>query len=106
MRTEALPPITDVFPRSVIKQLQLHGWNWRSAGAVFGLGFGIICPLVASVLTAVSWVTGPHWHGFFIQRYDTVLFFLTVPLLIFGAHCLDLLDEKNKRTKNVISKVQ
>jgi hypothetical protein len=106
MRTEALPPIMDVFPRSVIKQLHLHGWNSKSAGAVCGLGFGIISPLVASVLTAVSWVTGPHWHGFAIQRYGTVLFFLTVPLLIFGAHCLDLLDQEDKRAKNVTSEVQ
>ena len=99
MRTEALTPIMEVFPGSIAKQLHLHGWNWRSAGAVCGLGFGIISPLIASILTALSWVTGPHWHGFFIQRYGTVLFFLTVPLLIFGAHCLDLMDKKEEAAK-------
>ncbi|SRR5258705_9112421 len=78
----------------VMEQLHLHGWSWTSAGAIFGLCFGIISPIAGSILTAIAWFTGSHWHGFFIQRYGTVLLFLTIPLLIFGAHCLDLIDEK------------
>ena len=47
----------------------------------------------------MSWVIGPHWHGFFIQRYGTVLLFLAIPLLIFGAHCLDLMDKEDEIAK-------
>jgi len=81
-------------PSSVMDQIHLHGWNWKSAGAVVGLGLGILSPLAGSILTATAWLTGPRWHGFFIQRDGTVLLFLTIPLLIFGAHCLDLMDKK------------
>ena len=84
--------------RGLVEQMTVHGWNWRAAGSVFGLSCGIIAPLIGSVLTAIAWFTGPEWHGFAIQHYGTVLLFLTIPLLIFGAHCLDLMDKKDKDT--------
>lgn len=76
-------------------QMRVHGWNWRSGGAVCGLGLGILCPVMGSVLTAIAWFTGPEWHGFSIHRYGTVLLFLTIPLLIFGGYCLDLSDRQD-----------
>jgi hypothetical protein len=88
-----------------MEQIHLHGWNWRSSGAVCGLCFGVLSPIAGSILTAMAWFMGPHWHGFFIQRDGTVLFFLTIPLLIFGAHCLDLIDKKNELAKSRESKV-
>ena len=81
--------------RGLVEQMRVHGWTWKSGGAVFGLGFGIISPLVGSILTAIAWFTGPAWHGLHLQRDGTVLLFLTIPLLIFGAHCLDLMDKQD-----------
>ena len=86
--------------RGLIEQMRVHGWTWKSGGAVCGLGFGIVCPLVGSILTAIAWLTGPEWHGFHLQRYGTLLLFLTIPLLIFGAHCLDLMDKHDEEAKN------
>ncbi len=82
-----------------MEQMRVHGWTWRSGGAVCGLGFGIICPLIGSILTAIAWFTGPKWHGLFLQRDGTVLLFLTIPLLIFGAHCLDLMEKQDERVR-------
>lgn len=82
-------------PWAFIEQIVIHGWNWRSVGAAAGFFFGVLSPIVGSILTAISWATGPNWHGLLIHRYGTVLLFLTIPLLIFGAHCLDLLDRKD-----------
>jgi len=96
MTTESSLPKTKLMPRDLSEQVTVHGWTWRASGAVFGLSCGIISPLIGSVLTAISWFTGPVWHGFFIQRYGTVLLFLTIPLLIFGAHCLDLMDKQDE----------
>lgn len=90
-------------PQLVIEQMRIRGWNWRSGGAACGLGLGIICPLIGSILTATAWFTGSKWHGFFIQRSGTVLLFLTIPFLIFGGHCLDLidkLDEKGRKPRS------
>src|SRR5262245_51268077 len=99
MTTESSLETMKLTPHLVMERIQLHGWNRRSAGAVFGLCFGILSPLAGSILTAITWFTGPRWHGFYIQRYGTVLLFLTIPLLIFGAHCLDLMDKEDEKTK-------
>src|SRR5882724_6223393 len=99
MTTDSLLLKMKLMPRSVMEQMRFHGWTWRNGGAVFGLCFGIICPLVGSILTAIAWFTGPEWHGFFLQRDGTALLFLTIPLLVFGAHCLDLMDKQDENAK-------
>ena len=96
MTTESSLAETKLMPRDLSEQVTVHRWSWRASGAVFGLSFGIISPLIGSILTAIAWFTGPEWHGFFIQRYGTVLLFLTIPLLVFGAHCLDLMDKQDE----------
>ena len=93
MTDDSSLPKMKLIPRGLSEQVTVHGWTWRAWDAVFGLSCGIISPLIGSVLTAIAWFTGPEWHGFFIQRSGTVLLFLTIPLLIFGAHCLDLMDK-------------
>ncbi|HEV7746460.1 MAG TPA: hypothetical protein VGO56_15795 [Pyrinomonadaceae bacterium] len=100
MTTESSLPMMKLTPQSVREQIHLHGWNWRSSGAVCGLCFGILSPLAGSLLTAIVWFTGSHWHSGFIQRCGTLLLFLTIPLLIFGAHCLDLIDKENELAKS------
>ena len=77
----------------MIKLLRVHGWTFKTGGAAFGLCGGIVAPVLGAVLTAIAWFTGPEWHGHLLQRDGTVLLFLTIPLLILGAHCLDLLDK-------------
>jgi hypothetical protein len=32
-----------------------------------------------------------------LQRFSTILLFLTIPLLVLGAHCLDLLDAEREK---------
>jgi hypothetical protein len=85
--------------RSLIEQISFRGLTWQSGGAACGLCFGLIALLIGLVLTAIAWFTGPSWHGFALQRDGTVLLVLTIPLLAFGAHCLDLLDQQEQKTK-------
>jgi hypothetical protein len=89
--------------RTLIEQIGVRGWTWQSGGAACGLCFGLIAILIGLVFTAIAWFTGPGWHGFALQRDGTVLLFLTFPLLAFGAHCLDLLDQKEEKTKKTRS---
>jgi hypothetical protein len=100
MTTEVSMLKMNLTPHEVREQLRTHGWCWKSRGAAFGLCAGILSPLVGSILTAIAWFTGSHWHGFSIQRYGTVLLFLTIPLLIFGAHCLDLMDKEDEAARS------
>jgi ABC-type transport system involved in cytochrome c biogenesis permease component len=90
--------------RGLVEEMQIHGWSWKSGGVVFGLFGGMVCSVLGSILTAMAWITGPEWHGLLIQRGGAVLLFLTIPLLIFGAHCLDLTDKQNQTLKSPVFK--
>ncbi|HEY8185378.1 MAG TPA: hypothetical protein VIF64_04890 [Pyrinomonadaceae bacterium] len=96
--TESSLLILKLTPRVLMQELNFRGWNLRSGGAVFGLCLGILSALIGSVFTAISWFTGPHWHGFSISHYGTVLLFLTIPLLLIGGHCLDLMEQQDKES--------
>jgi hypothetical protein len=97
MATESFLGTIKRRPHLFIEQMDVHGWNWRSVGALSGFCLGIVAPIAGSVLTIIAWATGPRWHGYLIHRDGTILFALTIPLLIFGAHCLDLLEGKGVR---------
>lgn len=98
MTSEAALRDIDLTPGRVRATLSEHGWSWKSTGACVGLLGGVFAPLLGSALTALAWFIG-DWHGFHLGRDGTALLFLTIPLLIFGAHCLDLLDKQNSKTK-------
>ena len=84
---------------SIFSNIRTSGLNRNTCGAAFGLIGGILAPIFGSVFTVVGWLSGPTWHGFAVQRIGTVLLFLTIPLLLFGAHCLDLSDRKDEQVK-------
>jgi hypothetical protein len=73
-------------------------WSWKNCTAVFGLCTGFAAPILGSILTAISWFKDPSWHHVTLHQAGTTLFVLTLPLLILGAHCLDLLDKEKKFT--------
>ncbi len=97
MTSKSVVGKTELTPGKIIDALSLHGWTWRSCGAVIGFLCGIIASLLGSAITAVTWFTGAEWQGFHLQNDGTVLLFLTIPLLIFGAHCLDLIDQQDEK---------
>jgi hypothetical protein len=77
----------------LLNELYVCGWNRITFGTVFGLGGGgVLAPLIGSLFTVISWLTGSIWHGIPVQRIGTIFLVLTIPLLLFGAHCLDLFE--------------
>ena len=85
-----------------MNQITIRGWTWKGVGALVGLGGGLVSLLVGSVFTVVGWLTGPIWHGL-VQRISTGLFLVTLPLLFFGAHCLDLIDQEESELNRKLS---
>jgi hypothetical protein len=82
-----------------LKQFRHRGWTKCNCGAACGLFGGLLVALTGSVLTAISWFTGPSWHGFALQRTGTALLLTMIPLLLLGAHCLDMSDKKSEAEK-------
>jgi hypothetical protein len=70
---------------------------WKIRGSVFGLFAGFTAPLIGLVLTVVSWFADPAWHGVSLHLTATFLFVMMFPLLLLGAHCLDLLEKENRQ---------
>jgi hypothetical protein len=75
------------------------GWTWGWVGAVCGLGGGIACLLLGAVLTAVTWFAALGGHGPFLHKLGTILLVLTIPLFIFGAQCLDMVEQQEHRER-------
>lgn len=101
----ASEPAFDLVPCNLISQLRLHGWTARAAGAVCGFCGGVLAAIFGSLITLAAWFDGSERHGVALHRYGTVLLFLTIPLLIFGAHCLDLMDKADEEASGVTSKI-
>jgi len=71
---------------------------WQTVGAVCGVSGGMITALLGALLTAITWLTGASaGYGLWLHRAGAVLLFSTIPLLIFGAHCLDLMEKHADR---------
>jgi hypothetical protein len=82
---------------SLKQRIEYRSCDWCSIGAAAGLGGGIIAALLGSVLTALSWFAG---EGARLEKVlGTVLLVLSIPLLIIGAQCLDMLDKKKDRAR-------
>jgi hypothetical protein len=87
----------DLFtPDSVITEISAHGWTWKGFGALVGLAGGLTAPLAGSLCSVIGWLTTHTWHAFALQCIGTASFVLTLPLLVFGAHCLDLMDGERR----------
>jgi hypothetical protein len=74
-----------------------RGWTWQAAGAASGLGVGILAAAVGALLSAVAWVRGGETGGMSLHGVGGILLLSTIPLLVLGTHCLDLLDRKVER---------
>jgi hypothetical protein len=76
-----------------------QGWNYQSIGACAGLAGGVIAALSGSLLTAITWFTGTGAGSSYLHTLGTMLLFLTIPLLILGAHCLDLAEKQAEKAR-------
>jgi hypothetical protein len=74
--------------------------TWKIRGAVFGLLGGLVAPIAGTLFTIVSWFAEPVWHRLSIHLAATSLFVMTIPLLLFGAHCLDLLEKERQQDRS------
>jgi hypothetical protein len=71
-------------------------WKWETVGATLGLYGGVVSALIGSVLTVFSWFKGAAGASVYLRATGTILLVLMIPLLIFGAHCLDLSEKRKK----------
>lgn len=81
-----IKPLRSLF--GAIRQAQL-------VGAGVGLAGGLFAAMSGAVFTVASWFVANEGVRRWLSTAGTVLFFLTIPLIIFGGFCMDWV-EKNK----------
>ena len=70
---------------------------WQSIGVVSGLVGGALAPVLGTLLIIATWLVHSERIVSFLDDLSILSFVLTIPLLVFGAHCLDLLERKTER---------
>ena len=96
------PPVspTEVKPRLANQRLLAKA---QALGAVAGLAGGILSALFGAGFTAASWLAANQGARQWLSTIGTALFFLTVPLLIFGGYCMDWMEkDKPQRHSKVV----
>jgi hypothetical protein len=76
-----------------------RGWTWQAIGVGSGLGGGMLAAAIGALLSAVAWVRGDETGGLSLHGVGSILLLSTIPLLIVGAHCLDLLDRSMEESR-------
>ena len=96
------PPVsrTEATPRQTIRRWLAKA---QALGAVVGLTGGIFSALLGAGLTAASWLAANQGARQWLSTIGTTLFFLTIPLLIFGGYCMDWMEkDKPQRYSKVV----
>jgi hypothetical protein len=86
----------DIYER-LRRLIEASPWAWQSIGAMSGLVGGVLTPVIGTLLIAVTWFFHSEGIVSSLNGLSIAAFVLTIPLLTFGAHCLDLLERKTAR---------
>ena len=71
--------------------------RWSLYGGMLGLVGGAVASVFGSLLTAASWLVGQQGPGHLLHRLGSAFLISTIPLLIFGASCLDAYEKGGHR---------
>ena len=79
--------------------IEMNPWAWQSICAVAGLVGGVLSPVLGTLLIAVTWFIHSEVVVSTVNVLSIISFVMIIPLLTFGAHCLDLLERKTGSIK-------
>jgi 4-amino-4-deoxy-L-arabinose transferase-like glycosyltransferase len=82
--------------KHIENDVQKNHWSWWHIGAGLGLIGGFLAIFLACVLTVLIWIFQPQSLKISLQSIINFLFYLAIPTLFWGAHCLDKIKENTK----------
>jgi hypothetical protein len=99
------PPVSRTWatPRPTIRRLLEKA---QTLGAVAGLTGGIFSALFGAGFTAASWLAANHGARQWLSTIGTALFFLTIPLLIFGGYCMDWMEKDKPQRRSKVERYE
>ena len=72
---------------------------WLNFGAGLGLAGGLLAGVVGFLLTGMAWLLGNEVAASSVGQSATWLIITMIPLMAFGAHCLDKIEWIKKAEK-------
>jgi hypothetical protein len=75
-------------------------------GAVVGLAGGFFAATSGAVFTVASWFVANEGVRQWLSTTGTILFFLTIPLIIFGGYCMDWIDKDKPRRNSKVARYE
>ena len=82
---------TDLY-QEIESLIKKNPWAWQSVCAVIGLAGSILAPILGAISDVTAWFFDSGAVNWDLKILSIVLCALTLPLLILGAFCLDLLE--------------
>ena len=74
-------------------------WTWQATGTVSGLAGAVVAVFLGTLLSAGAWVLGDETSGMSLHGVGSILLLSTIPLLLIGGYCLDLLDSRTEKIR-------
>ena len=74
--------------------IKKNKWRWETVGASLALGGGFLLPIIGVILNLLVSYTRLGYEKPALDKASTACYVMTVPLLLLGAHFLDLLEKK------------
>ena len=71
-------------------------WTWPTAGAMCGLGGCMVAAAFGTLLLTLAWAMRDESSGLSLHGIGSILLLATIPLLILGACCLDLVETREE----------
>lgn len=76
------------------------GWTYLRTMEALGLGGGVAALFIGLVLCGVGWAEGSRDGAHILVVGGTALLLFAAPLLLLGAHCLDVEESRERRARN------
>ena len=86
--------LRDELYRRIYLLIRKNRWTRQSIGASLGLAAGLLSIILGAVLWAIVSLLAPGSFRSSLNAVDILFFAFSLPLLAFGAYCLDLLEKR------------
>jgi hypothetical protein len=74
--------------------IKKNKWRWQSVGAGMTLSGGFLSPVIGAVLNLLVSYTRLGYERPILFKVSTAFYVIAIPLLLLGAHFLDMLEQK------------
>jgi hypothetical protein len=85
----------DFFLYHIYLLIKENEWTWQSLVVTITLGIGVLSPVIGTGLNLIVWFIPSNHLRTLLYETSMAFYVITLPLVVLGSHCLDLLEQKS-----------